>query len=156
QTLVGLIHFGRSTRKEAAAPLARIRDETSAPITLVSSRPEEEVARLADELGANEYRSDFSDADTARFLRDLRDQGMHVGYVGGPGARASSLAPLAHVAVCVDIDADLDEDPSAVVLLQARADLLANLWEIARGHRARSAEVRGIVAVPNLFCVAGA
>jgi Cu2+-exporting ATPase len=152
---VGLIQFGRSTRPEAAAALRRIHDLAPVPIALVSNRSEADVASLASSLGVDLYKGGFALEDTARFLRACRERGLRTAFVGCCRRQALAAAE-AHVAISLGSDTDVPADSAAVLLLQPRVDLFADLWETARTHEGRVLDAQKLVLVPNVLCVAGA
>lgn len=152
---VGVIRFARTTRPEAAAALRRLRDVAPVPVALVSGRPEAEVAPLASRLGVPIYKSDLEPGDTERFLRACREQGVKTAFVGRCHRRPD-LAAVAHVAISLADDADVDSDPAAVSLLRARLGTLPDLWEAARAHEGEVRDAQKIVLVPNMLCVVGA
>jgi cation transport ATPase len=154
-TTVGLIRFGRSTRRQAASALGQIRDLARVPVTLLSDQREREVADLARSLGATAYLSGLTPGEMARFLRACRERGLRTAFVGDCQLLARAAAE-AHLAVSMVGDADLDSDPGAVLLLDHRLDLLTDLWEISRSHVGRIHSFQKLVLVPNVFCVAGA
>jgi Cu2+-exporting ATPase len=154
-TTVGLIQFGRSSRPEAASALRRIRDLAAVPISLVSNRSEADVARLAALLGVDMHHGGFSPVDKARFLRACRDRGLRTAFVGH-GRRQAAAAAESHVAISLIGEADEHPDCAAVLLLQPRVDLFADLWEVARTHEGRVLDAQNLVLAPNVLCVAGA
>jgi cation transport ATPase len=152
---VGLIRFRRSARREATAALERIRASAQTPVALVSDRRQAEIAPLVRTLGLETYQGSLSPEDMARLLRACRERGLRTAFVGD-GRRHARAAAEAHVAVSFADDADFDSDSAAVLLLQPRLDLFADLWEIARSHTGRVLEDQKLVLIPNVFCVAGA
>jgi Cu2+-exporting ATPase len=159
----GVIRFERSARPAAASALRRIRELTRAPIALVSSRPEPDVAALAAELGVDLYKSGFRAEDTAAFLGACRESGIRTAFVGHRGRQNGAAAEAdidagarAHVAISVVDEVGGHPESAAVLLLQPDLALLADLWDVARAHEGRLDGTRTHVLVPNVLCVAGA
>jgi Cu2+-exporting ATPase len=155
ETPVGLIEFGRSSRPESAAALWRIRDLTGVPIVLVSSRSEADVAATARLLGVDMHQSALGPGDCARFLRHCRERGLRAAYIGRC-ARQAAAADEAHLAISLAGSGDEAPGSAAVLLLQPRLELLADLLELAREYQGRVRDAQTTVLVPNVFCVAGA
>jgi Cu2+-exporting ATPase len=153
---VGLIEFGRSSRPAARAALERFRDLSPVPIVLVSDRSEADVAALASALGVDIHHSSLAPDETARLLRACRERGLRTAFVGDCRLQARSAAE-AFVALSLggDTDTELDADPAAVLLLQPRLELFADLWAIARAHAGRVRSTQRFILLPNLLCVAG-
>jgi cation transport ATPase len=154
-TPVGLIHFGRSARLEAATAIARVRAVAPVPIVLVSNRPEADVSRLARDLGVDQHLSALSPLDMARFVESCRARGLRPAFVGDCRRHAAATAH-AHTTISLLADANLDCDPADVLLLEQRLELFADLWETARSHRVRVRATQDWILVPNLVCVASA
>jgi Cu2+-exporting ATPase len=151
----GLIAFARSERPAAASALSRIRALGPVTIALVSERSEAQVAARAALLGADLHVSRSTPSATARLLQVCRDRGLKTAFVGRCRLR-SEAAALAHVAVSICTEGEIESDPAAVLLFQPRLDPFADLWEIARSHEARLRTLQRLIVIPNLFCVAGA
>jgi cation transport ATPase len=123
----------------------------------VSDQPEPRAAALRVSLGADFHIGNLSAHDRVRLLRDCRNRGFKVAYVGD--CRADSRkATEAHVAISLgDSDvSSLASDPAPICLLQPRISKLNALWEIALVHRRRVTVAHGFALIPNLACVAGA
>ena len=155
--VAGLIHFRRSEQLAGAATLLRLRSRHNLIIGLVSDEPEPRVAALRVSLGADFHIGDLSAADRIRLLRDCRDRGFKVAYVGDCRTDPN-IVNLAQVAISLggsEASSSL-HDPAPICLLQPRISKLNALWEIALVHRRRVTVAHGYSLIPNLACVAGA
>jgi cation transport ATPase len=156
---VGRIEFAWSRRPEAAEAVRRIKEVAAAPVVLVSDADPAELAPRAEVLGVDTFGAGLGEADVARLLRDCRARGLRAVYVG-EAHRRPTVAAEAFVAVALGPELEphtgLDPDHVAVVLLQPRLGLFADLWEIARRQTGRSRSLERFILVPNLLCVAGA
>ena len=91
---------------------------------------------------------------TARFLATAASAACRPPSWATAAARRTRRAGVRLISLAGD--ADLDADPAAVLLLQPRLDLFADLWEVARTHAGEARSGEKFVLVPNLLCVAGA
>ena len=154
-TVVGLIEFAETSRPEAASAIDQIRRDSHVPSALVSPRASAEVTTLAKALGVEMFRGDFGASDTADFLAACRDRGLKAAFVGDCQTHIRA-AGLAHVAISIGDDADLDVDPAAFLIQQGRFEPLVALSRIARDHASRVSQAQTLILVPNLACIAGA
>ena len=69
-------------RLPAASVIERLRTRTASPIVLLSDRPTEEVAILAETLAVDQYVGGVSTLGTARFLDDCTRRGLRPAWVG--------------------------------------------------------------------------
>jgi cation transport ATPase len=155
--VAGLIHFRRTERLEATAALLRLRSRHNLNIGLVSDQPEPHAAALRVSLGVDFHVADVSAHDRICLMRECRDRGFKVAYVGDCRAQ-EPVAALAHVAISFANSelGSLVHDPAPICLLQPRIAKLNALWEIALVHRRRVTVAHGYSLIPNLACVAGA
>ncbi|MFO0912536.1 MAG: hypothetical protein U0795_06250 [Pirellulales bacterium] len=160
----GSLHeWDRSAFTEAAADgageswwhAARRQTRHEAELGLISETSTAGLSDLARQLDADFIHGGMSHQQKVRFLEELRQRGISVGYVGsGPGA--AELARLADVAVAVgDLDA-VRSDAFHAVVLQNSLEPLRELWMIAHHKLWREQTQKGFTVIPNLCCVAGA
>jgi cation transport ATPase len=133
----------------------RIRRESHVPSALVSPGQTAEIATLARALGVEMFRGNFEASDTADFLEACRGKGLKTAFVGDCRTHFKA-ARLAHVAISIGDDVDLDIDPASFLIQQGRLEPLVALSRIARDHATRVSQAQTLILVPNLACVAGA
>ncbi len=153
--LVAVLEFGRSKRLKAASVVERLQAQPGVSVVLLSDRPESEVAGLASRLGVTRFGAGLATSDKQRYLRECRERGARTAFIGDCRARRE-VAEVATVAVSTSSEADWDDDPAEVILLQPRLDLFAELCDVARSHTLRVEAAQRLVLVPNALCVAGA
>ncbi len=154
-TTIGLIEFTRSSQAEAVAAFQRLRDVARVPLALVSERSEAEVAARASAFEFDSSQANLSPEDIARFLRACRERGLKTVFIGDCRRHAQG-AEEAYLSISLATETDLDANPAAVVILQPRLDLVADLWEVARSYIGRVRSSHRFILLPNLLCVAGA
>jgi cation transport ATPase len=154
--LAGLIHFRRSGRLEAASTLKRLRSKRSVQVGIISGQSNRTFAAVATSLGVDFHTGNLTPDDRIRLLKDYRERGFKVAYVGDCRLDPR-IAAEAQVAISlVDGTDSLDRDPAAIHLLQPRLLKLGERWDIARIHQRRLKMAYGCALIPNLLCVAGA
>ena len=155
--LAGLIHFRRSARLEAASTLKRLRSKRNVQVGIISGQSDLTLAPIATSLGVDFHIGNLTPDDRIRLLKDCRERGFKVAYVGDC-CLDPRIAAEAQVAISfVDDGSDgLDRDPATVELLQPRLSKLGELWDIAYIHQRRLKTGYGHALIPNLLCVAGA
>jgi cation transport ATPase len=155
--LAGLIHFRRSARLEAASTLKRLRSKRNVQVGIISGQSDLTLAPIATSLGVDFHIGNLTPDDRIRLLKDCRERGFKVAYVGDC-CLDPRIAAEAQVAISfVDDGSDsLDRDPATVELLQPRLSKLGELWDIAHIHQRRLKTAYGHALIPNLLCVAGA
>jgi cation transport ATPase len=156
--VAGLIHFRRSDRLEAAATLRRLRSKRNLEIGIISekqSQPSRDSLKAS--LGGDFHIDCVSADDRIRFLRNCRNRGFKVAYVGVREIDPRIMAEV-HVAISlVGSEANnLDHLSAPICVLQPRMTKLAELWDIASLHRRRLRVAHGYALIPNLACIAGA
>ena len=153
----GLVHFRRSDRIEAVAMLRRLRAKRNLLVGIISQEPQSPGGSLATSLGADFHVNCASANERVRFLRNCRNRGFKVAYVGDCKLDPEVIAEV-HVAISVvgSQTNSLDHLSTSICLLQPQITKLAELWEIANVHQRRLRVSHGYALIPNLACIAGA
>jgi cation transport ATPase len=155
--VAGLIHFRYSNRLEAASAIQRLKSKRDLQIGIVSQQSDPTLAPITRSLGADFHIGDLTPSDRNHLLKDCRDHGFKVAYVGD-FTHDPHISGEVHVTISLVTDAKhgLDRGPAAVQLLQPRLSRLPELWDIAHIHERRLKMAYGYALIPNLLCVAGA
>ena len=155
--VAGLVHFRRSDKLEAVATLRRLRAKRNLLVGIISQESQSLGSSLATSFSADFHVHCASVDERVRFLRNCRNRGLKVAYVGD-----YKLDPevIAEVNVAISLVGNernnLDHFSAPICLLQPRITRLAELWEIASVHRRRLRVSHGYALIPNLACIAGA
>ena len=155
--VAGLIHFRRSDRLEAAATLRRLRSKRSLQVGIFSEQSQPSRDSLKASLGVDFHVHCPSADDRIGFLRNCRNRGFKVAYVG-PGEIDPRVMAEVHVAISLvgsEMN-NLDHLSAPICVLQPQMTKLAELWDIATLHRRRLRVAHGYALIPNLACIAGA
>ena len=80
--VAGLIHFRRSARPEAASTLKRLRSKRNVQVGIISRQSDRTLAPLATSLGVDFHIGNLTPDDRIRLLKDCRERGFKVAYVG--------------------------------------------------------------------------
>jgi cation transport ATPase len=155
--VAGLIHFRRSDRLEAASALRRLCSKHNLRVGIISERSHSNLASLTTLLGADFQIDGLSPDDRIHFLRNCRNRGFKVAYVGDRHMDPRAMAE-AHIAISLigPEMSDLDHHLAPICVLRPRITKLAELWDIASIYRRRLRIARGYALIPNLACIAGA
>jgi cation transport ATPase len=156
--VAGLIHFRRSDRLEAAATLRRLHSKRNLEIGIITEDQSQRGRESSNaSLGVDFHVDCLSADDRIRFLRNCRNRGFKVAYVGGHEIDPRVMAE-AHVAISLvgSETSNLDHFSAPICVLQPRMTKLAELWDIASIHRRRLRVAHGYALIPNLACIAGA
>jgi cation transport ATPase len=156
--VAGLIHFRRSDRLEAAATLRRLRSKRNLKIGMITEKQSQRGQELSHaSLGVDFQFDCLSADDRIRFLRNCRNRGFKVAYVGD-GKIDPHVMDEVHVAISLvgSEPSNLDHFSAPICVLQPRMTKLAELWDIASIHRRRLRVAHGYAMIPNLACIAGA
>ncbi len=155
--VAGLIHFRRSNRLEAVTTLRRLRSKRSLQVGILSEQSQPTRDLLKASLGVDFHVHCPSTDERVGFLRNCRNRGFKVAYVGACEIDPRVMAEV-HVAISLvgsEMD-DLDHLSAPICVLQPRMTKLAELWDIATLHRRRLRVAHGYALIPNLACIAGA
>ena len=155
--VTGLIHFKRSTRFQAASAIEKLRSERNLQVGIISSQPDRTLAPIARALGVDFHIGNLTIDDRVHLLKDCRERGFKVAYVGGfcSDPRIAAKAQIT-ISLVDDGSHGLDHDSAVIQLRQPALSKLAELWDIAHIHERRVKMAYGYTLVPNLLCVAGA
>jgi cation transport ATPase len=151
----GTFHFRPTTELAAARAIRTLRTGRQLRVALLSRQRPVEAAALARALGADEWRTEPTEAALAGYLQQCHHEGRRAAVVGEgrilDGVLASSTVTIALVG-----DGDLEASGASILLLQNSLERLMDLWGIAQARSTRSREARHLTLVPNVFCIAGA
>jgi cation transport ATPase len=156
--VAGLIHFRRSDRLEAAATLLRLHSKRNLEIGIITEEQSQRGRELSNaSLGVDFHVNCLSADDRIRFLRNCRNRGFKVAYVGDREIDPRVMAEV-HVAISLVASetSNLDHFSAPICVLQPQMTKLAELWDIASIHRRRLRVAHGYALIPNLACIAGA
>jgi cation transport ATPase len=156
--VAGLIHFRRSDRLAAAATLRRLHSKRNLEIGIITEEQSQRGRELSNaSLGIDFHVNCLSADDRIRFLRNCRNRGFKVAYVGDREIDPRVMAEV-HVAISLvgSETSNLDHFSAPICVLQPRMTKLAELWDIASIHRRRLRVAHGYALIPNLACIAGA
>ena len=134
--VAGLIHFRRSDRLEAAATFRRLRSKRSLQVGIFSEQSQPSRDSLKASLGVDFHVHCPSADDRIGFLRNCRNRGFKVAYVG-PGEIDPRVMAEVHVAISLvgsEMN-NLDHVSAPICVLQPQMTKLAELWDIATLHR---------------------
>jgi cation transport ATPase len=137
--------------------LRRLRSKRNLQVGIIAEQSQPSLALLMTSLGADFHISSLSVDDRIRFLRNCRNRGFKVAYVGDCRIDSRAMAEV-HVAISlVGSETDnLDHVSAPICVLQPRMAKLAELWDIASIHRRRLRVAHGYALIPNLACIVGA
>lgn len=155
--VAGLIHFRRSDRLEAMATFRRLRSKRNLQVGIFSEQSQPSRDSLKASLGVDFHVNCPSTDDRIRFLRNCRNRGFKVAYVGDCEIDPRVMAEV-HVAISLfgsETD-NLDHLSAPICVLQPRLTKLAELWDIATIHSRRLRIAHRYALIPNLACIAGA
>lgn len=155
--VAGLIHFCRSHRPDVAGTLRRLRSKRNLQVGILSEQSPSSQDSLKALLGVDFHAEVSSADDRISFLRNCRNRGLKVAYVGDCKIHPGVMAEV-HVAISLagtEKD-DLEHHPAPIWMLQSRMTKLAELWDIASIHNRRLRVARVYALIPNLACIAGA
>ena len=124
---------------------------------MVSGQSDRDAAPLAASLGVDFHLGGLTSDDRIHLLKDFRNRGFKVAYVGG-SRLDPRIAAEAQITISLgEVGSDkLGSDSSTIHVLQPRLLKLGELWDIAHIHERRLKMAYGYTMIPNLLCVAGA
>jgi cation transport ATPase len=152
---VATIYFQSSSDFAAARQIERLRRDHGLRVVLATPRAEPDAARLANDLGADEYRAGLANGSLTDFLRQCRASGRRVALVGAD-RHVVGAANDAHVIIGVVEDGGALACQCPLTLLEPSLSPLVDVWDIATARSARTREAHRLTLVPNVLCVAGA
>jgi cation transport ATPase len=137
--------------------LRRLRSKRILQVGIISEQAQPSLASLTMSLGADFHINGLGADDRVRFLRNCRNHGFKVAYVGDCRIDPRAMAEV-HVAISLvgsEMN-NLDHDSAPICVLQPRITKLAELWDIASIHQRRLRVAYRYALIPNLACIAGA
>lgn len=154
-SLTGLVELRSSARPEAARIIDGLRERGIGRICLISGDSEAATRALAAKLGIDEYFAEVLPEQKARYVDELRSQGLKVGMVGD-GINDSAALARADYSFSLRGAADVATDVADVVFMHGDLSRLDLLFDISEGLQENVQRSFLLTLVPNSVCIAGA
>jgi heavy metal translocating P-type ATPase len=153
--LTGLIELRASARPEAARIIDHLRERGIERIYLISGDNEAATRALAEKLGIDDYFAEVLPEHKARYVDELRSQGLKVGMVGD-GINDSAALARADYSFSLRGAADVATDVADVVFMHGDLSRFELLFEISEGLQENVQRSFLLTLVPNSICIVGA
>ncbi|MDR2925140.1 MAG: heavy metal translocating P-type ATPase [Azoarcus sp.] len=134
--LLGLLALRDTTRLEAAATIARLRELGARRVLMLTGDHKDRAAELAAELGIDEFHAELLPEDKAAIVQSLRDEGARVAFVGDGINDAPALVG-AHVGIAMQKGADVARLTADIALLEDSIGRVADAKALANATMAR-------------------
>ncbi|MBI1220742.1 MAG: heavy metal translocating P-type ATPase [Rhodobacteraceae bacterium] len=143
--LLGLLAFGDALRPDAAATIARLRDDGVRTI-LVTGNSQAAAERVAAEIGLDEVHAEVLPAEKAELVRDLQKHGRTA--MVGDGINDAPALMQADVGVAMGSGTDIAIDAADIIILNNQ---LVNVVEARRISRRGYVKMLQNVSLAFLF-----
>jgi Cu+-exporting ATPase len=128
--LLGLLAFGDTIKNNAAAAVARL-DRLGIRTVMLTGDNRGAAQAVAEELGIDEVRAEVLPGDKAAVVKELRDTGAIVAFVGD-GLNDGPALAAASVSYAMAGGADMATETAGITLMRGDPRLVADSLDISR------------------------
>jgi Cu2+-exporting ATPase len=133
--LEGVIAFRDDLRPEAAETLRRLKESGIRRIIVLTGDHQDTAQAVIGPLAeVDELHWEMRPEDKSRVVKDLKEEGFKVAFVGD-GINDAPALVTAHVGVCMPSGSDLAKEAAMVLLLEDNLGALLTAYQVARATR---------------------
>lgn len=153
QQFSGIIELQPRIRPEAKEVIRQLRAK-NIELYIISGDHEQPTRRLAQELGIDNYFAETLPENKADLVKQLRDQGKFVCFVGD-GINDSIALKTANVSISLRGASSAAIDNAQIILMDGTLNKLNDLFEIALDFEQQMQTNFAFSVVPSLICIGG-
>ncbi|PTY03406.1 heavy metal translocating P-type ATPase [Verrucomicrobia bacterium LW23] len=153
--LSGALELVASPRPEAIEIVRGLRARGVKHIAIISGDHTKPTEKLAKELGMDRFFAEVLPQDKANYVELLQKEGKTVCFVGD-GINDSIALKKANVSISLRGASSVATDTAQVVFMEESLKKILELKDISRDLTNNINRSWMLIAVPNIFCIAGA